>query len=96
MIDCGRNFTETREIHEETESLFKNKIEYVVLTHFHSDHTHSLPLFSDCQIIASNQLMKFLIAAKRKPARNFPLVFPNVVFEEKFILKESDFEVIGD
>ncbi|MHA2247883.1 MAG: MBL fold metallo-hydrolase [Candidatus Hodarchaeales archaeon] len=94
MIDCGRSFAEAGEIRGEAELLFKNTIEYVVLTHFHSDHTHSLPLFSDCQIIASNRLMKFLKAAKRKPARNFPLVFPNVVFEKEYILKESGFEVI--
>lgn len=94
MIDCGRNITEASKIRGEAESLFKNKIEYVALTHFHSDHTHSLPLFSDCQIIASNQLVKFLKAAKRKPAKNFPLVFPNVVFEEEYVIKESDFEVI--
>jgi len=94
MIDCGRNITEATKIRSEAESLFKNKIEYVALTHFHGDHTHSLPLFSDCQIIASNQLVKFLKAAKRKPERNFPLVFPNVVFEEKYVIKESDSEII--
>lgn len=94
MIDCGRNVTEASEIRAEAESLFKNKIEYVVLTHFHSDHTHSLPLFSDCQIIASNQLVKLLKAAKRKPSQNFSLVFPNVTFEEEYSLQESDFKVI--
>ncbi|MHA2296135.1 MAG: MBL fold metallo-hydrolase [Candidatus Hodarchaeales archaeon] len=94
MIECGRNIFEASEIRSESESLFNNKIEYVVLTHFHSDHTRSLPLFADCQIIASKQLTKYLKAAKRKPAKNFSLVYPNVVFEEEYTIKEPDFDVI--
>jgi glyoxylase-like metal-dependent hydrolase (beta-lactamase superfamily II) len=94
MIDCGRNITEAGHIRREAESIFKNKIEYVILTHLHSDHTHSLPLYSDCQIIASKQLTKYLKAAKRKPIKNFPLVYPNVVFNEEYTLKESDFEIL--
>jgi glyoxylase-like metal-dependent hydrolase (beta-lactamase superfamily II) len=94
MIDCGRNIKQATVIRREAETLFKNKIEFVVLTHFHSDHTHSLPLFSDCQIIASKQLDKILRAVKRTPIKNFSLVYPNVVFEEEHILKENDFEII--
>ncbi len=94
MIECGRNINDASEIRRNAESLFNNKIEYVVLTHFHSDHTHSLPLFSDCQIIASDQLVKFLKAAKRKPIKNYPVVNPNVVFEEEYSIKEAEVEVI--
>jgi glyoxylase-like metal-dependent hydrolase (beta-lactamase superfamily II) len=94
MIDCGRNFTIASHIRNEAESFFNNKIKYVVLTHLHSDHTHSLPLFSDCQIIASNQLTKYLRAAKRKQVKGFSLVYPNVIFEEEYRFKESNFEII--
>ncbi|MHA2366387.1 MAG: MBL fold metallo-hydrolase [Candidatus Hodarchaeales archaeon] len=94
MIECGRNTTVTSEIRSDAESLFQNKIEFVVLTHFHSDHTHSLPLFSDCQIIASKQLVKFLKTANRKSPKNFEITFPNVVFEDEYILKEANFEVL--
>jgi glyoxylase-like metal-dependent hydrolase (beta-lactamase superfamily II) len=94
LIDCGRNFKEATLIKERIESLFENKIEYVVLTHFHSDHTHSLPLYEDCQIIASKHLLKILKAAKRKPSKNHPLVFPNKVFDEKYILKAGSYEII--
>jgi glyoxylase-like metal-dependent hydrolase (beta-lactamase superfamily II) len=94
MIDCGRNIAEASNIRKEAESFFENKIQYVVLTHLHSDHTASIPLFSDCQIIASNQLNKYLRAAKRKPRKNYPLIYPNVVFDNEYILKVSDFEII--
>lgn len=94
MIDCGRNIRDAEAIRKEAESVFHNKIEYVVLTHFHSDHTHSLPLFADCQIIASNQLVKFLKAAKRKPPKNFANVYPNVVFEEEYTIKETGFAIL--
>lgn len=94
MIDCGRNVADASNIRKEAESFFENKIKYVVLTHLHSDHTASIPLFSDCQIIASNQLTKYLKAAKRKPRKGYPLIYPNVVFDNEYILKVSDFEII--
>ncbi len=94
LIDCGRNLVEAGQIRREAESIFKNKIEYVILTHLHSDHTHSLPLYSDCQIIASKLLTKYLIAAKRKPVKYFPLVYPNIIFDEEYTLKESDWEIL--
>ncbi|MFX1504096.1 MAG: MBL fold metallo-hydrolase, partial [Promethearchaeota archaeon] len=37
---------------------------------------------------------KFLKVAKRKPIKNLPLVFPNVVFNQKYILKDGDNEII--
>ena len=94
LIDCGRNIKEATQIKEEIESNFKNKVKYVVLTHFHSDHTHSLPLYADSHVIASSQLFKFLKAAKRKPSKNFSLVFPNTVFDQNYVLKEGDNEII--
>ncbi|WP_455140727.1 MBL fold metallo-hydrolase, partial [Candidatus Hodarchaeum mangrovi] len=55
MIECGGNIVETAEIRKQAESIFINKIRYVAITHFHSDHTHSMPLVEDCQIIASKK-----------------------------------------
>jgi glyoxylase-like metal-dependent hydrolase (beta-lactamase superfamily II) len=93
MVDCGRNVADISDIRKEAESFFDNKIQYVVLTHLHSDHTSSIPLFSDCQIIASSQLTKYLKAAKRKPRKGYPITYPNVVFNDEYILKVSDLEI---
>ncbi|WP_455463588.1 MBL fold metallo-hydrolase [Candidatus Hodarchaeum mangrovi] len=94
MIECGRNIVETAEIRKQAENILKNKIKYVAITHFHSDHTHSMPLVEDCQIIASKKSLEFLKAAKRTPVKNSRLIFPNTIFENQFILKEGNFEVI--
>ena len=94
MVDCGRNIPETTMIRKQAESIFGNKIKYVAITHFHSDHTHSMPLVEDCHIIASKKSLEFLKAAKRTPAKNFSLVLPNTIFETEFILKEGGFEII--
>ena len=94
MIECGRNIIETAKIRKQAENIFGNKIKYVAITHFHSDHTHSMPLVEDCQLISSKKSLEFLKAAKRTPMKNFQLVFPNTIFETEFILKEGDFDVV--
>lgn len=89
IIDVGRNYQEAQKIRDIVETNFRTKIDTVVLTHFHSDHTHSLPLYTDCGIIASHQLIKFLIAAKRKN-----LKVPKASFERKQIIEDGSFKVI--
>ncbi|MFX0124621.1 MAG: MBL fold metallo-hydrolase [Candidatus Hodarchaeota archaeon] len=89
IIDVGRNIHEARKIRNTVETSFKTKIDTVVLTHFHSDHTHSLPLYSDCEIIASQQLIKFLIATKRKN-----LKVPKASFEQEHIIEDSSYKVV--
>ncbi|MFW9904466.1 MAG: MBL fold metallo-hydrolase [Candidatus Thorarchaeota archaeon] len=89
LIDAGRNIHEAKRIRNTVESNFKTKIKIVILTHFHSDHTHSLPLYSDCEIIASHQLVKFLIAAKRKN-----LKVPSATFEQDYIIKDGNYKVM--
>ena len=89
IIDVGRNYQEAQKIRDTVETNFRTKIDTVVLTHFHSDHTHSLPLYSDCKIIASQQLIKFLISAKRKN-----LKVPKASFEREEIIEDGSFKVI--
>ncbi|MFX1515344.1 MAG: MBL fold metallo-hydrolase [Promethearchaeota archaeon] len=90
IIDVGRNFKEAQQIRDTVETRFGTKIETVILTHFHSDHTHSLPLYSDCEIVASQQLIKFLIAAKRKN-----LTVPKASFDREQIIVDGSFKVIA-
>ncbi|MFX1506729.1 MAG: MBL fold metallo-hydrolase [Promethearchaeota archaeon] len=89
IVDAGRNMHTAKRIRDTVESSFGTKIETVILTHFHSDHTHSLGVYSDCEIIASQQLVKFLIAAKRKN-----LKVPQASFEEEQIIEDGPFKVI--
>ena len=89
IVDAGRNINTAKRIRNAVESSFGTKIETVILTHFHSDHTRSLGVYSDCEIIASKQLIKFLIAAKRKD-----LKVPPPSFEEEQIIEDGPFKVI--
>ncbi|UCG03365.1 MAG: MBL fold metallo-hydrolase [Candidatus Heimdallarchaeota archaeon] len=88
IIDVGRNIHEARKIRNTVETNFKTTVDTVILTHFHSDHTHSLPLYSDCEIIASRLVEKFLIGAKRKN-----LKVPKAAFEREYIVEDGSFKV---
>ncbi|MFW9856693.1 MAG: MBL fold metallo-hydrolase, partial [Candidatus Thorarchaeota archaeon] len=65
--------------------------------HLHSDHTHSLPCFVDCDIIASALTTKFLRSAKRKPIKKCPVNWqqiPNITFTDDYVLKEAGYEIV--
>ena len=75
ITDTGRNIQEARNIRSEIEKYFGRKITTVIITHLHSDHTHSLPLYPDCDVIASNLTIKYLKKANRKKIKGLPTVF---------------------
>jgi ribonuclease BN (tRNA processing enzyme) len=78
MIDAGarRPPAEMQKVRKQIEALANKPVKTVILTHFHSDHTHSLPFYADCTIIASTRLAKHLHDAKRKTLPGFPAVIP--------------------
>ncbi|MFW9779825.1 MAG: MBL fold metallo-hydrolase [Candidatus Heimdallarchaeota archaeon] len=97
MIDCGRNINEAKAIKRITGDIFGNDIRYVALTHFHNDHTHSLPCFSDCDIIASARVRKFLRSAKRKRIKECTADWqqiPNITFTADYVLKEAGYQIL--
>ena len=83
MVDCGIQLPAVAETRREIEGLSRTKVEMVVLTHFHSDHTRALPAFSDCRIISPNLLLKNLELAGRKPPKGYELTLPNETFADK-------------
>ena len=91
MIDAGarRPPAEMQKIRGQIETIADRPVKTVILTHFHSDHTHSLPFYADCTIIASSRLAKYLDDAKRKPIPGFPIVAPTELFEDSMELKEA-------
>ncbi len=96
MIDAGarRPPTEMQAVRCQIESLARKPVKTVILTHFHSDHTHSLPFYADCTIIASTRLAKHLHDAKRKPISGFPVVTPTELFEDSLELQDGTVRVI--
>jgi glyoxylase-like metal-dependent hydrolase (beta-lactamase superfamily II) len=94
ISDTGRNIKDARSIRSEIESYFGRKITHVIITHFHSDHTHSLPLYADCVVIASEQTKKFLARAKRKQIEGLPIVSPTIAFKDQYIIEEGNNKVL--
>ncbi|MFX1342278.1 MAG: MBL fold metallo-hydrolase, partial [Promethearchaeota archaeon] len=96
MVDAGarRLPTEMQAVRRQIEGLASKPVKTVILTHFHSDHTHSLPFYSDCTIIASTRLAKHLIDAKRKTILGFPVVAPTELFEDSLELQDGSVRLI--
>jgi glyoxylase-like metal-dependent hydrolase (beta-lactamase superfamily II) len=78
----------------EIEEISNRKVETIVLTHFHSDHTRALPAFSDCRIISSNLLLKNLKLAGRKAPARFRLTFPSETFDRQLELRDKDIRLL--
>jgi glyoxylase-like metal-dependent hydrolase (beta-lactamase superfamily II) len=83
-----------KETRREIEEISKRKVEIVILTHFHSDHTSALPAFSDCRIIASKLLLKNLKAAGRKVPVGFRQTFPGETFDKQSELRDEEIELM--
>ena len=94
IIDTGKPIPIMAKIRNEIEETTKKKVDTVILTHFHSDHTGATPVFSDCTIISSNLLLKSLKQAKRKPPPGYELVFPNKTFDDRIEIKDGDIQLI--
>ena len=96
MIDAGarRPPTEMQAVRRQIENLASKPVKTVILTHFHSDHTHSLPFYANCTIIASTRLAKHLHDAKRKKIPGFPVVVPTELFEDSLELQDGAIRLI--
>ena len=94
IIDAGKPIPIMEKIRHEIEAFTKKKVDTVILTHFHSDHTGAAPVFSDCTIISSDLLLKRLKEAKRKPPKGYELTFPNRTFDDQVEIKDGDIQLI--
>ncbi len=94
LVDCGIQLPAVKKARREIEELSKRRVEIVILTHFHSDHTHALPAFSDCRIISSNLLLKNLKRAARKVPEGFRLTFPSETFDRQLEFRDEDVELV--
>lgn len=82
------------ETRNEIEAISNKKVDMVILTHFHSDHTRATPVFSDCTIVSSTLLLKRLKEAKRKPPEGYELTFPNKTFDDQIEIQDGTIRLI--
>ena len=94
LVDCGIELSAVKAVRGEIEDITGRKVGIVILTHFHSDHTHALPAFSDCRIISSNLLLKNLKQAGRKVPAGFSLTFPNQIFDKQLELRDENVKLV--
>jgi len=94
LVDCGIQLSAVKETRREIEKTAGRKVDTVILTHFHTDHTSALPTFHDCRIIASNQLLKNLKLAGRKTPEGLKQTLPNEIFSKQLEFKEDGIKLI--
>ena len=94
MVDCGIQLPAVTEVRKEIEEISKVKVDTVILTHFHSDHTRALPAFSDCRIISSNLLLNNLKRAGRKPPKGYEITFPNKTFADQLEIQDGNIRLL--
>lgn len=95
MVDCGIQVSAAKEVRREIEQISEKRVETVVLTHFHSDHTHALSEFSDCRIVSSNLLSKNLKSAVRRTVKELRPVFPNETFDDQLEITDHDVRLVA-
>lgn len=94
LVDCGIQLSAVKETRREIEETAGKRVDTVILTHFHTDHTCALPEFHDCRIISSNLLLKNLKLAGRKTPEGFKPTFPNETFSRQFEFQDDDIKLI--
>ncbi|MHA2364394.1 MAG: MBL fold metallo-hydrolase [Candidatus Hodarchaeales archaeon] len=79
--DRGKIFREHLEVH------FGLSVKYLLLTHYHYDHTRGMTAFKDTTIISS------VLTEKKIRSRKSATVRPSVTFKDNHLVKEGDFKV---
>jgi glyoxylase-like metal-dependent hydrolase (beta-lactamase superfamily II) len=94
LIDCGIQLSAVVEVRREIEEISGREVAMVILTHFHSDHTHALPAFSDCRVISSRLLLKNLKRAKRRVPGGFRPTFPRETFDTQLEVRDEGIRLL--
>jgi glyoxylase-like metal-dependent hydrolase (beta-lactamase superfamily II) len=66
MVDSGIHVTKMKEFKEWVEKETGKKFEYLILTHYHSDHLMGNQFFTDCQIIADQHIHDYMKGMKER------------------------------
>jgi len=94
LVDCGIQLSAVKETRREIEKIAGKRVDTVVFTHFHTDHTCALPQFDDSRIISSNLLLKNLKLAERKTPEGFKPTFPNETFSRQLEFQDDGIKLI--
>ncbi|MFX0171990.1 MAG: MBL fold metallo-hydrolase, partial [Candidatus Hodarchaeota archaeon] len=94
VVEAGRNLDDGIIIRKKIETFFNTSINTVVITHFHSDHTRSIPIYADSEVVSSDLCLKYMKAAKRKVKDNQILIYPNKTFTDEYCIEDNGLKVV--
>ncbi len=84
MVDSTISKKTAKAFRVSLESQIRSPLRTLVITHHHADHTLGIPVFKDCEIIASEPYKKLKRTSKYQPTRTF---------EDTLILEDQDLQV---
>jgi glyoxylase-like metal-dependent hydrolase (beta-lactamase superfamily II) len=71
IIDSTFSIESAKAFRESLRTQVAAPISKLVLTHYHSDHTLGIPVFKDCEIIASEPYRRLRRSSRYQPTRTF-------------------------
>jgi glyoxylase-like metal-dependent hydrolase (beta-lactamase superfamily II) len=93
MVDTGYDESTAKEIRDFAEAETGLKFKYVIITHYHGDHTFGTSAFKDCDIISTRSTRKILEKKVEVDYKDKNIIIPNVTFDVEYEIKD-DFKTI--
>lgn len=90
MIDTGMDIEKTIEFRKFAEKTSGKKFRYVIITHYHGDHTFGTSVFEDCEIISTQATRNLLAQKVEGDYKDKNIILPNETFSGEYELKEGN------
>ena len=94
-IDPSPEAMTAKRFREAAEKEFQLPTKYLLITHYHGDHTYGALAFQDATILGSVPLIANMKRKLETEWRNKKdeIVFPEVIFTDELIIRDDDFQV---
>ncbi|MBY8999601.1 MAG: MBL fold metallo-hydrolase [Candidatus Heimdallarchaeota archaeon] len=89
MIDTGMNAESTKKLREFAELTTNLKFKYVIITHYHGDHTFGTKVFEDCDIISTQWTKALLTKKVENEYKDKEIILPNKTFTGEYQIKDG-------
>lgn len=95
LIDPSPNEAAAKIMKSLLKEKYKKSVKYLLVSHYHWDHTFGLPPFSDSTILGSEELMKILqeINVNQRQQHKEVIVLPDITFSEKLVIRDASLAV---
>ncbi len=98
VIDTSKSPSTAKEFRKIIELKYKLPVKYLILTHYHQDHTSGMDKFKDCTIIGGKNLQTYILHDQypllSKEEQNSQKIKVDIIVSTKYCLKIDDFVFI--